>query len=1280
MLRACLIASLGVALVPAAAAAQRTAELTGTYVRYVAISANGVMVANDAPNEIACVSSCHCDPDGLWCVEGRSMRYAEDGSASGVTCDAFYPSSVETFTVVVDRGDGSSLYGHNEINTADVGVTEGPTQGDRDIRWAGVLVDGAGADALRIDHDWDYQPDDRSVHLTTIVTNVGTTPVVDLYLLRNADPNFVGLCPASGTGDAATANDVLRQPPVGSDALVVASAGGFVLGIGAHDDRARVTTGGHENTDPVGEWTLPHDGGGAIENVAIDLIFHATGLAPGDSTSFETFYVWGTSIADVTARFDAAGSGGSTCVGVLDGVGCSSAAGVAGVCHASSCCTGCWDPTAGRCQTGTSGLRCGRAGANCRSCADGDACTSDVCGLGACSNPPAPIATPCDDGTFCTVRDVCDALGRCVSGPTNTCDDGASCTTDRCDETNDVCDHTITTGCLVGGECVADGRRPTAYPCLVCDPARNTTDWSAVTVGDGCRAPRCAAGASFEGGTCDAAGACVSPSPRMCPSGVCLSDATACEPPCTPTSCPINQRCAASMHCVSLVGTGQVCGADDECSSGHCTDGVCCDEACDGVCAACDVPHSIGRCTPIPATTDPQRECPGNAVCDGVGACMDPIVSDAATTRDAGTARPDADVDGGSSPPSGSTCGCSAPGSTSSMGGLPMLALLCLLAWRRRRLAAGLAMCAALAIPSAASARTLTNDFDWDVSESTFETGSIGDGTLNAYDGCYYLTVGTTQYWSADAAGLSLSGRQFDFASVDVGSGLSAERHVYVPGGSVGWARYVELVTNTTSVDVTTTITIDGNLGSDSSTVLVATSSGDISLTTSDRWFATDDVDGAGNPSLAHVYESDGGVVSPSVVTLGGFNGDDITYTWNVTIPALGRIGILHFAVQALDQATAQSTAAYLVTQPEEAIVGLDDWSSDIVNWGLAYAGPCVGADGTSCASPSGSSGVCRAGRCCTGCWDGARCVTGRAPTGCGVAGGACVRCAAIAFCTSAMCTAGVCNGSPCDDQQSCTTDTCDEATDTCSHAVTSGCIVGGECVDEHAHHIAYPCLVCDSARNGVDWSVEPAGTPCGADRCSDGHVFGAGTCNDVGTCEAPRPTACPSMACNPDRMTCEPLCTSTSCPAGTRCGPLLHCVPVVAMGADCTSDDQCVTGRCADGLCCDRACDGTCEACDLPGREGTCRLIAAGTDPASECGASRTCDGHGMCAAQSADAGHGRPDAGGDAEQGDAGTAPPAALACGCNVPGRPGGDGGAWAWVLGVTMLLVSRRRRAW
>ncbi len=61
-------------------------------------------------------------------------------------------------------------------------------------------------------------------------------------------------------------------------------------------------------------------------------------------------------------------------------------------------------------------------------------------------------------------------------------------------------------------------------------------------------------------------------------------------------------------------------------------------------------------------------------------------------------------------------------------------------------------------------------------------------------------------------------------------------------------------------------------------------------------------------------------------------------------------------------------------------------------------------------------------------------------------------------------------------------------------------------------------------------------------------------------------------------------------------------------LGTTCTSGAECASGTCADWVCCDAACGGVCEACDLAGSKGTCVPVV---------GAAR----HGSCPSGGADA-----------------------------------------------------------
>ena len=71
-------------------------------------------------------------------------------------------------------------------------------------------------------------------------------------------------------------------------------------------------------------------------------------------------------------------------------------------------------------------------------------------------------------------------------------------------------------------------------------------------------------------------------------------------------------------------------------------------------------------------------------------------------------------------------------------------------------------------------------------------------------------------------------------------------------------------------------------------------------------------------------------------------------------------------------------------------------------------------------------------------------------------------------------------------------------------------------------------------------------------------------------------------------------------------------------LGDACTGGDGCQSQHCSDGVCCDTACDGACEACvgakSGGGLDGTCGPVPAGTDPDDECTAA-ACGGSGRCA-----------------------------------------------------------------
>jgi hypothetical protein len=75
-------------------------------------------------------------------------------------------------------------------------------------------------------------------------------------------------------------------------------------------------------------------------------------------------------------------------------------------------------------------------------------------------------------------------------------------------------------------------------------------------------------------------------------------------------------------------------------------------------------------------------------------------------------------------------------------------------------------------------------------------------------------------------------------------------------------------------------------------------------------------------------------------------------------------------------------------------------------------------------------------------------------------------------------------------------------------------------------------------------------------------------------------------------------------------------------VGVACSGSNQCQTGFCVDGVCCETACVSLCTTCNLSGNPGYCLPVPAGQDPknscaqdlVSTCGRDGTCDGNGGC------------------------------------------------------------------
>jgi hypothetical protein len=157
--------------------------------------------------------------------------------------------------------------------------------------------------------------------------------------------------------------------------------------------------------------------------------------------------------------------------------------------------------------------------------------------------------------------------------------------------------------------------------------------------------------------------------------------------------------------------------------------------------------------------------------------------------------------------------------------------------------------------------------------------------------------------------------------------------------------------------------------------------------------------------------------------------------------------------------------------------------------------------------------------------------------------------------------------------------------------------------------------LCCDSA--------------CGGGSCQRCDLPGTeGTCSIAPAKHPGASQACAPFACDGVNATCPTACTSdTTCSGNDYCAANGTCQTRRPQAASCNAEtdckaagscQECASGFCVDGVCCEAAC-GTCQACvgalKQSGGDGTCGPIKDGTDPHNECPASTVpCGPNGMC------------------------------------------------------------------
>ncbi len=201
--------------------------------------------------------------------------------------------------------------------------------------------------------------------------------------------------------------------------------------------------------------------------------------------------------------------------------------------------------------------------------------------------------------------------------------------------------------------------------------------------------------------------------------------------------------------------------------------------------------------------------------------------------------------------------------------------------------------------------------------------------------------------------------------------------------------------------------------------------------------------------------------------------------------------------------------------------------------------------------------------------------------------------CTTAESCGTGICVDGVCCNSQCTGQcQACNVATspgvCSPITDKVPHGSRTPCTGDGSACQG----------VCDGVNTG-SCALPGSSTQCRAPTCTGGTATLVAACQGNGTCPAVQTQACAPGICQAasgPKAICvgsngTPCTADVECQTGNYCSAGV-CIPKITDGTACAADSQCANGHCVDNLCCNSACDGQCEACDVAGSLGKCSAV----------------------------------------------------------------------------------------
>lgn len=221
-----------------------------------------------------------------------------------------------------------------------------------------------------------------------------------------------------------------------------------------------------------------------------------------------------------------------------------------------------------------------------------------------------------------------------------------------------------------------------------------------------------------------------------------------------------------------------------------------------------------------------------------------------------------------------------------------------------------------------------TDGWPWDLDDQ----GEVDDGKNDAFDSYFEIDVGGSDYPSAadNACAAEEGGREIVYPEVPLG-GLQVSRKTFVPSAGEGFARFLTILRNAGAAPVSTTYELGagGDLGSDGSTDIEITSSGDQAATTADRWAITDDAplptdELDGDPVVLTMWDGLLPGAAQTAATVDFMDTDDSpVFTYPVTVPPGGTFVFLHVVAQRASHAPASALVARLSSGAPDVFAGM---------------------------------------------------------------------------------------------------------------------------------------------------------------------------------------------------------------------------------------------------------------------------------------------------------------------------------------------------------------------